>query len=265
MPSALLARRLRSRLGCQKQVVAGDRGRSRNNMSRAFLFAFVLLAFCGCDSQKNSTLEISKTAVTLGYTVHGINSYRACGLLKNLSHETLAFPVLKVELPNVSGSLMHTVTSCIIPPGESRYFLTGGKGIEAFEPPLKVKYLYSDTRIDKNYVARQLEYLPKLRCTVVSFDSFDNGEGGDLRYHFVNNSGLQIGSIQATAVFFDANDNLIAARGFHSTQLGEPDGKHIVMDIENGLKVARTEIQINSFLETGATQNPRVAVPPSIE
>jgi hypothetical protein len=234
-------------------------------MSRVFQFAFVLLAFCGCDSPKNSPLEISETAVTLGYTVHGINSYRACGLLKNQSHETLVFPVLKVELPNVNESLMHAVTSCIIPPGESRYFLTGGKNIKAFEPPLKVEYLYSDTRIDKSYVARQLEYLPKLSCTVVSFESFDNGRGGELRYQFVNDSGLQIGSMQATAVFFDANDNLIAARGFHSTQLGEPEGKHIVMGIENGLKVARTEIQINSFLEAGETLNPRVAVPPSIE
>ena len=32
MPSALLARRLRSSLWCQKQVVAGHRGRSRRNM-----------------------------------------------------------------------------------------------------------------------------------------------------------------------------------------------------------------------------------------
>jgi hypothetical protein len=31
MPSALLARRLRSRLWCQKQVGASDRGRSRED------------------------------------------------------------------------------------------------------------------------------------------------------------------------------------------------------------------------------------------
>ena len=178
---------------------------------------------------------------------------------------TLVFPVLKVELPNVKGSLMHAVTSCIIPPGESRYFLTGGKNIKAFELPLKVEYLYSDTRIDANYVSRQIEHLPKLSCTVVSFESFENGHGGELRYEFVNGSGLQIGSIQSTAVFFDANENLIAARGFHSSQLHKREGKHIVMDIENGLKVARTVIQINNFLETGDAPNPRVAVPPSIE
>ena len=42
MPSALLARRLRSRLGCQKQVGAGHRGRSAERniavlLSRAIL------------------------------------------------------------------------------------------------------------------------------------------------------------------------------------------------------------------------------------
>lgn len=143
--------------------------------------------------------------------------------------------------------------------------MTGGQGIEIFEPPIEVEYLHSDNRIDANYVTWQLEHLPMLRCTVVSFESFENGRGGKLRYRFVNGSSLQIRSIQATAVFFDTNGRLIAARGFHSSQLDRPEGEHIVMDIEHGIKVTRTEIQIDGFLEHGETPNPSVAVPPSIE
>ena len=44
MPSALLARRLRSRLWCQKQVGAGDRGRSLNNMTRFILVFYLSLS-----------------------------------------------------------------------------------------------------------------------------------------------------------------------------------------------------------------------------
>ena len=42
MPAALLARRLRSSLWCQKQVVAGDRGRSEKKYRRLTCVAFVI-------------------------------------------------------------------------------------------------------------------------------------------------------------------------------------------------------------------------------
>jgi len=43
MPSALLARRLRSSLGCQKQVVAGHRGRSANKYMRLSILLLLIL------------------------------------------------------------------------------------------------------------------------------------------------------------------------------------------------------------------------------
>ena len=43
MPSALLAFRLRGSLGCQKQVVAGHRGRSLLNMLRLVVLLFAIL------------------------------------------------------------------------------------------------------------------------------------------------------------------------------------------------------------------------------
>ncbi len=47
MPSALLARRLRSRLWCQKQVGASDRGRSAK-MNTPLLSAVLCIALAGC-------------------------------------------------------------------------------------------------------------------------------------------------------------------------------------------------------------------------
>ena len=50
MPSALLARRLRSRLWCQKQVVAGHRGRSLRNMPLLSIITIcATLILCSCD------------------------------------------------------------------------------------------------------------------------------------------------------------------------------------------------------------------------
>ena len=50
MPSALLARRLRSSLWCQKRAAAGHRGRSLKNMNRLFkrYFHISLLALFAC-------------------------------------------------------------------------------------------------------------------------------------------------------------------------------------------------------------------------
>ncbi|CAM2768325.1 hypothetical protein RAHE111665_00060 [Rariglobus hedericola] len=233
--------------------------------TRNLLIISTALIFCSYSLLRKSPVEVADTAVMLNYTVYGINSYRVCGVLKNTSDKTLVFPVLKVSLPSVANSLMHTVTGCIVPAGESRYFLTGGEGIDSFVPPIEISYLYSDNRIEKAYVARQLKYLPKLSCTDVYFDSSDTGRGGSLRYRFVNNSDLRIGSIQATAVFFDEEGTLIAAWAFHSTKLDNPEGKHYVMDIENGQRVVRAEIQIDTFIEEGDMPNQRVAVPPSVE
>jgi hypothetical protein len=234
-------------------------------MLRTPIAILSILALACCDSKESEPIVILEAAINRSYTVKGINGYRVSGILKNEGSDTIAFPVLRVELPNVDDSLMYSVAGCIIPPGESRYFLTGGHNISTFEAPVEVDYLYSDKRIEKAYIERQLSFLPKLSCTDISFESWDNGRGGELRYRFVNESGLDLERIQAIAVFFDNEGTLLASRAFHSTKLDHPESKHIVLDIENGNEVVRTEIQIDAFLERNEIPNPRISTPPSIE
>jgi len=59
MPSALLARRLRSSLWCQKQVVLADRGRSQKNM-RLLGILYLILGLTAC--QKPQATEAEKTS-----------------------------------------------------------------------------------------------------------------------------------------------------------------------------------------------------------
>jgi len=64
MPSALLAFRLRSRLGCQKQVVAGHRGRSAKKYSNE-------RSVCYCILMKGTIISMACLA-TLAFAHSGV-------------------------------------------------------------------------------------------------------------------------------------------------------------------------------------------------
>lgn len=190
-------------------------------------------------------------------------SFRIAAKILNRGSSPLVLPVFHFRMRSRPEITCDCETDFFLAPGKSCYLVTGGISYELDKDlgHAELNFLDNDWYTPKTYVEYQLRNLTNMTLTVISTTFHPSNDSCSIKARFENNTDKNITKIEGSAVFLDANEQIVDAYPFQFSPTKSGIIDMWIADVPGAAKEKRCILQINLFKDT--TQTVPNSIPPA--